>query len=474
MAVLFLLVVVGQWGAAPGADASIRKAPYLIYTGSPTEIKVLWQLSATEQCTIEWGFDETYALGNAVTSEYGPDHQHAYTVPALAPGAWYCYRVTAGSEQSTGTFRAAPAPGTTKLKFFAYGDTRTYPADHDAVAASIIRAYTADPELQTLILCAGDLVYNGDLETDWDSQFFGGAYSNIRSMLAHLPYQACMGNHENTGAGFVKYFPYPFIADRYWSFDYGPAHFAVVDQYVPYDSGSVQLAWLEDDLAATARPWKFVLFHEPGWSAGYHSNDATVQTCIQPLCEEYGVTVVFAGHNHYYARAVVNGVQHITTGGGGAPLKAPVGGYPNVVDTAMALHHCEIEIDGGYLYFKAVTPEDSVIDYFDISLPGAGAGQDEGGCANSGLWLGTVVPNPFRLTAAVSYSLPQPSAARLAVYNVTGQLVTTLLDEDVAAGPHDATWDGRDAAGRRVSAGLYLLRLEAGGARCTTKVMLRD
>ncbi|MBK9777870.1 MAG: hypothetical protein IPP62_16195 [bacterium] len=75
------------------------------------------------------------------------------------------------------------------------------------------------------------------------------------------------------------------------------------------------------------KPWRFVVLHEPGWSAGGgHPNNAAVQAYLQPLFVQYGVSIVFTGHNHYYARAVVDGVNHITTGGGGGPLHTPVPG----------------------------------------------------------------------------------------------------------------------------------------------------
>ncbi|MBK9777871.1 MAG: hypothetical protein IPP62_16200 [bacterium] len=59
-----------------------------------------------------------------------------------------------------------------------------------------------------------------------------------------VPFQARMGNHEGLGILFQKYLPYPFVNGRYWSYDYGPAHFTVVDQYVNYAPASVQYEWI--------------------------------------------------------------------------------------------------------------------------------------------------------------------------------------------------------------------------------------
>jgi hypothetical protein len=66
-----------------------RKAPYLIYTGNNTEIQLLWQLTTTDTCTIEWGTDTLYVLGSVETTEYGNSHQHTYTITNLEPGTKY-------------------------------------------------------------------------------------------------------------------------------------------------------------------------------------------------------------------------------------------------------------------------------------------------------------------------------------------------------------------------------------------------
>lgn len=471
-ALLWLLPAL-QMAVASCSEAAVRKAPYLIYGGVNTEMQVMWQLDNLGECTIEWGTDLSYSLGSAQTTEYGLDHQHSHVISDLDPGTIYYYRVTAGTEHYAGAFRAAPPGDAVEVKFVAYGDTRSYPAKHDSVAARIIAHCTADPDLQTLAISVGDLVYNGDLETDWNTQFFDPLYPNIRTLLASMPYQSAMGNHERTGAGFTKYFPYPFVAARYWSFDYGPAHFAVVDQYTPYGPGSDQLLWLDNDLASTAKPWRFVYLHEPGWSAGGgHSNETDVQTYIQPLCEAYCVAILFAGHNHYYARASVNGVEHITVGGGGAPLHVPNLGYPNVVTGTSAYSHCEIAIDGDSLTLMAFTYSDSLIDSLGMSLPRAGAQCPTWNEVGANLDISYASANPGLVGASVMCSIPVAGRAELSVYCTNGRKVATLMDRYVDQGFHPIMWDGRDQAGRGVAAGVYFVRLEAAGEAVTKKIVI--
>ncbi|MBE3037201.1 MAG: metallophosphoesterase family protein [Chloroflexi bacterium] len=347
---------------------ALRKGPDVILTGDNTRMKVVWQLSSKATATLQWGTDTHYTLGSVNTTEYNSDHQHAYTITGLTPGIKYFYSVVVPTGYSAGTFYTAPPASATSLKFFAFGDTRDGPGTQDQIDGKIVSAYTADPAFQTFILSVGDLVNDGDNETMWTAQLFDQSYKNIRAALANLSFLPVMGNHENSGVLFKKYFPMPYIAGRYWSFDYGPAHVVMLDQFIPYSVGSTQYTWLKNDLAGSSKTWKFIVLHEPGWSAaGGHLNNATVQSAIQPLAEKYGVSIVFGGHTHYYARAVVNGVQHLTVGGGGAPLYQPVPGQPYVVKISQSYSFVEIAIDGNTLTGTTLKSDGSVIETFSIT-----------------------------------------------------------------------------------------------------------
>ena len=79
------------------------------------------------------------------------------------------------------------------------------------------------------------------------------------------------------------------------------------------------------------------------------------------------MNVIFTGHNHYYARATVDGIQHITTGGGGAPLYTPEPNSENVVASAKVHHFCEVVIQGDDLYFTARDTSGSEFDSFQLN-----------------------------------------------------------------------------------------------------------
>jgi hypothetical protein len=452
--------------ASPDPPPLFRKAPYLIHPGDVTEMQLHWQLRETASCTVEWGPDSSCSAGSAETSEYGGDHQHTYTITELTPGARSFYRVTAGHEELSGSFYTPPEDEVSDLKFLAYGDTRSHTGVHDTVAEAMLAAFAGDPDFQTFIAVAGDLVYDGDSEDVWDMEFFDRVRLNIKEMLGSAPYHSAMGNHELPGDLFIKYFSYPFVDSRYWSFDYGPLHMVVLDQYTPYGPGSAQLEWVEANLALTEKPWRMICLHEPGWSAGGHSNEIPVQNYIQPLCEVYGVAMILGGHNHYYARAVVNGVQHITTGGGGAPLDTPNPNYPNVVATARAHHFCKIEISGDLLTFSAVTPTGQLIDSFEMTSPVSAVTPPQ---LAASTW-GSAWPNPFTYETTISCSSAPGGLGGVVIFDPRGRVIRRLRPPSVGA--REVRWDGKDALGKTVPSGIYFYRREADAGRQTQRLVV--
>jgi hypothetical protein len=82
-------------------------------------------------------------------------------------------------------------------------------------------------------------------------------------------------------------------------------------------------------------------------------------------------------------------------------------------------------------------------------------------------------PNPFNPSTTIRYDLPAAGPVRIAIFDVAGRLLRTLLDGQVRpAGSHAAFWDGRDAAGRVASAGSYVARLDFGSEVRTTRLAL--
>lgn len=76
----------------------------------------------------------------------------------------------------------------------------------------------------------------------------------------------------------------------------------------------------------------------------------------------------------------------------------------------------------------------------------------------------SVSPNPFREQTLIPFTLPEQGDSyqvEVAIYNLSGEKVTTLVNHTYSAGMHAVAWDGKDAAGGRVSQGMYLCRFTA-------------
>jgi len=81
-------------------------------------------------------------------------------------------------------------------------------------------------------------------------------------------------------------------------------------------------------------------------------------------------------------------------------------------------------------------------------------------------------PNPFNPSTIMEYTLPARSFVVLEVYNLLGQKVIILVNEEKEAGVHQITWDGMDKEGNPVSSGVYFYRLKADNFSEVKKMML--
>ncbi len=71
-------------------------------------------------------------------------------------------------------------------------------------------------------------------------------------------------------------------------------------------------------------------------------------------------------------------------------------------------------------------------------------------------------PNPFNPTTTIEFRIHETTRAKVTVYNLLGQRVRDLVDQDLAAGTYSTEWDGRDLTGQQVPSGVYFYKLQAG------------
>ncbi|HUJ16754.1 MAG TPA: metallophosphoesterase family protein [Nitrospirota bacterium] len=368
------------------AFAGILKHPYMIYPGQNTQMQILWQDNASEATNVlSWGPDTTYSMGTVTVPEYGSANQHAYTIAGLTPNTKYYYQVADQTNglYGAGSFITAPDNSVTAIRFLGMGDSRSQPFALDNLMQAMKSFYSqpGNEDYQRLVIHNGDWV-STDGESYWTSQWFDPTKIDVVAFTANTPINGCKGNHDNSGSYpngkstyFPKYFPFPYqnatpvfdpatvqaYNNLYWSFDYGPVHFTVVDNYSNLAAGSAQYNWVVNDLASTTKPWKIMIYHEPAYSAGSDGDNSNVRV-LEPLVTQYGVDLIYCGHSHNYARtgaytlAQANGdqialnVPHITSGGGGAPVYQPdmtnAGSYPHVITAWPAFEFMTFDVEG--------------------------------------------------------------------------------------------------------------------------------
>jgi len=81
-------------------------------------------------------------------------------------------------------------------------------------------------------------------------------------------------------------------------------------------------------------------------------------------------------------------------------------------------------------------------------------------------------PNPFNPTTSIKYSLAENAKVTLVIYDMLGQVVKTLIDNEQEAGFYTVKWDGTNNYGGKVSSGIYIYRLNAGKFMSTLKMNL--
>jgi hypothetical protein len=86
--------------------------------------------------------------------------------------------------------------------------------------------------------------------------------------------------------------------------------------------------------------------------------------------------------------------------------------------------------------------------------------------------LGAVWPNPFEQATTIAFSLAEPTAVQLRLYDGSGRLVRTLIQATLPGGRHSALWDGTGSDGRPLGSGIYFATLETPGRRAVRKVVL--
>jgi len=344
---VFLAIAVTPVSAAK--PFKIIKGPYLQQV-TPDSIVIMWETNTAADSRVDYD--------GQLVEDSTQVKIHEVLLDGLDDNTTYSYTVTSGGTTSAeSTFATAPA-GPRNFRFVAYGDTRTNANAHAAVIQAII---ASGPEL---VIHTGDLVESGDDYGQWGRQFFDPAYD----LMIKTPLLPIIGNHEGSGNLFRDFFSLG-NNDYWFAFTYGGVRFIGLNTHnASYSPGSTQYNWLLEELtsdAYTNATWHIVYFHHPPYSSGSHGDTQGVKDHLVPLFEQYGVDMVFSGHDHHYERSFKDDVHYIVTGGGGAPLRdINVKPNPYQIYAESTFHHCviDVDVDNSELIFEARYNDGTVLD----------------------------------------------------------------------------------------------------------------
>ncbi|MBI3945864.1 MAG: metallophosphoesterase family protein [Armatimonadetes bacterium] len=394
---LLLLALPASLSAAP----ALHVGPYL-QSLDRDAVTVVWE--TTEAVA---GEVEATAAGEAPRRAADPEAAtfHELRLTGLAPGTRYAYRVRwPGYASDAYSFRTAPPAGTRRFRLAVYGDSRTGVEAHADIAAHILA------DQPDLVLHTGDLVGDGTKLEQWKPQLFDPAAALMRSVCLF----PVLGNHERNSPHYYRYFSLP-GNEAWYAFDHANARFLALDAQQPCEPGSDQYEWLLKELQRPRPTWTILFLHAPPFSVHPTRAVSRLRWALQPLFQQYGVDMTFAGHDHHYARCHPVGpafgpgkpVRHFITGGGGASLYA-IADKPWSAVANRVYNYMLLDFDGDRVSAVAKDREDKVIDSFTIDRREPAPVEDR--CAWEVLLWEKALNDAFRSQAA---ELVKPETTRV-------------------------------------------------------------
>jgi len=362
-------------------DFTFHVGPHVMHT-TPTSVALVWESEAVGSTRIDYGTDESYT--SQVEGAEGTMHE--VVVPDLKPATVYHYRACTGEACTSDlTFSTAPVPGQ-KFRFAVYGDSRSDPDAHRAVAQSMIKDEPA------LVVNVGDVVGEG-LRPEYKEEHF----DPTRQLGHYVPIYVAIGNHEWKEAdqpgppdvpNFREYMAFPVVPELQYpelnySFMFGDVFFLVLDNTLDGGELFFNLAGFEMPLAKWFREqaesqeaknakWRFAFMHYPPASPCHENwmNIIATREEVVPLLRDNGFHALFTGHVHNYERHDWEGFPVIITGGGGAGLEdltLCTGDLPELVEIGSVYHHLTVDLGDDSAHVRAVNVDGEVFD--EVTIP---------------------------------------------------------------------------------------------------------
>jgi acid phosphatase type 7 len=364
----FLIVVTGALSQddtqkSAGAVPEVASGPFLVrpylqlgHAQAQRQIVLVWQ---TNDSGTPWVVDYRPGVGRrwqtgpapsftrVAVAGTEPHRVYHAALTSLEPGQIFTYRVSNDGKVVFEAEARAPKAADQPCRFVVFGDCGADTPEERAIA---YRAFLAKPDF---VMITGDIVYGEGLISEYRTKYWPIYNSAVVApslgapLLRSTLFVAAAGNHDIASRDLGKnpdglaYFYYwlqplngpigkvggpitaplrgpdenqkafteaagsafPRMAN--FSFDYGDAHWTVLDANATVDWTNHELReWVATDLAAAkGATWRFVSFHQPGFNSSKTHFDEQYMRILAPVFEEGQVDVVFNGHVHNYQRS---------------------------------------------------------------------------------------------------------------------------------------------------------------------------
>lgn len=422
--ILACLMLTGGAAVASAADNSVKNVSCTMYGDGETGRGFCWFTTGKAGTDLQLvktdDFDGSFANAKSYSGTqnlYRKQYSHQVAVTDLLPGTSYTYRVgDAAANVWSDAKSFVTDNGDEAFKFITIADVQASSNENFAHAALTLKgALSVMPDAEFTVNL-GDYV-NDNTNDEWDWYFSNFAFAN--DILTQVP---VAGNHDGniTNKFNTNCFKNTFCLDQsknesiegvYYSFDYGNAHFAVLNTNDMYPMSQAQRNWLINDMSASDAQWKIILAHRSFYSAGKNINKPDtiiMRNVLLPIIDQLDIDIVYAGHDHMYLRtnqvkgdALVEGTTYVDEIYNGEKVTFAVNpegtvytlpstagtkrytvnedAIPPILDVAAVAEttrdrggcFCTTEINGGKLIYKAYivddeTQEISLIDSYAI------------------------------------------------------------------------------------------------------------
>jgi predicted phosphodiesterase len=244
------------------------------------------------------------------------------------------------------------------LRMAILGDTGTGGSAQYEVGQRLAETHQAFPF--EIALMVGDNLYGGERPQDYAKKF-ERPYKPL--LDAGVKFYAVLGNHDDREQRNYKLFN--MNGELYYTFKAPKQNVRFYGLESSYMDRK-QLDWLENQLQTTGDDWKIVFMHHPIYSSGErHGSSMSLREVLEPLFLKYNVSVVFAGHEHFYERIQPQkGIFYFTAGGsaklrrGNIRSRSPLTARGFDTDNSFMI----AEINGDEMRFQTISRKGETVD----------------------------------------------------------------------------------------------------------------